>query len=67
MTKVSKYVTTLNKSQQRSLKALYDRKSLPITYRQFRKRVHINALMDCAMIQWCGMWIGIELDGYMHS
>jgi len=22
---------------------------------------------DCLMIQWCGMWIGIEKDGYTHS
>ena len=22
---------------------------------------------DCLMIQWCGMWLGIELDGYTHS
>jgi len=82
--KVSRYVTTLNKQQQRSLKALFDRQPIlaeikplqgsamlshqfPISYRQFRKRVVYNSLLDCAMIQWCGMWIGIELDGYMHS
>ncbi len=22
---------------------------------------------DCVMIEWCGMWLGIELDGYTHS
>ena len=21
----------------------------------------------CVMIQWCGMWLGIEPDGYTHS
>ena len=25
------------------------------------------ATSDCLMIQWCGMWLGIELDGYTHS
>ncbi len=22
---------------------------------------------DCVMIEWCGMWLGIEKDGYAHS
>jgi hypothetical protein len=22
---------------------------------------------DCIMVQWCGMWLGIETDGYTHS
>jgi hypothetical protein len=22
---------------------------------------------DCAMVHWCGMWLGIEQDGYTHS
>ena len=35
------------------------------TYREFRRRVIIG--VDCAMIQWCGMWLGIESDGYTHS
>jgi hypothetical protein len=84
MPKVSRYVWTLNKQQQRSLKALFDRHPIyrevpalqgsalqayqvPLTYRQFRKDVHINTLLNCAMVQWCGMWIGIETDGYTHS
>jgi hypothetical protein len=36
-----------------------------MTYRQFRKlaRVSFGALM----VPWCGMWLGIEQDGYTHS
>jgi len=22
---------------------------------------------DCIMVKWCGMWLGIERDGYTHS
>lgn len=35
------------------------------SYREFRKRAVQG--FDCIMMQWCGMWIGIELDGYTHS
>lgn len=36
-----------------------------MSYRQFRKRVHGGS--GCIMVQWCGMWLGIEPDGYTHS
>lgn len=83
MPQVSKWVQTLNKAQQRSLKRVFDRgpvysnedmKRLPnsyqqyctrLTYRQFRKKVQFS--FDCAMVPWCGMWLGIEQDGYTHS
>ena len=35
------------------------------TYKQFRKRVEPG--LGCIMILWCGMWIGIEKDGYAHT
>lgn len=35
------------------------------TYREFRRRVVFCS--DYVMIPWCGMWLGIELDGYTHS
>jgi hypothetical protein len=38
---------------------------VPLTYRQFRKRVTHS--FDCLMLHWCGMWLGIESDGYTHS
>ena len=34
-------------------------------YRAFRRRV--EAGHDCLMLKWCGMWLGIEPDGYTHS
>ncbi len=26
-----------------------------------------TAFGDCVMVPWCGMWLGIETDGYTHS
>jgi hypothetical protein len=38
----------------------------PLTYRQFRKKVH-PFIGGGVMIYWCGMHLGIEEDGYTHS
>ncbi len=35
------------------------------TYRQFRRTV--QPALGCIMVPWCGMWLGIEPDGYTHS
>lgn len=41
---------------------------VPITYRQFRRGVQPTFGMDGAIvIQWAGMWLVIETDGYTHS
>lgn len=74
---------SLNKAQRVALKRVFDRfpiypsynagptsnptspTSKPLTYMQFRRSVIISR--DCAMVQWCGMWLGIEHDGYTHS
>lgn len=34
-------------------------------YRKFRRTVQQG--YDCIMVQWAGMWLGIESDGYTHS
>ena len=78
MPQVSKYVQTLSKPQQLALKQVFARfpqdvfgknadetGNHRITYRQFRKTVRIG--WGCAMVQWAGMWLGIEPDGYTHS
>ncbi len=39
---------------------------IPMSYRQFR-RTAVNHLQGCVMVPWCGMWLGIETDGYVHS
>ena len=69
------------KAQRMALKRIYDRrpifpyrtdeeiaagiKAVPITYKQFRRG--LQAGYDCVMIQWAGMWVGIEPDGYAHT
>ena len=80
MPRVTRFVQTLNKAQQRALLRVYERCAIhpqpdgtpqrvingkPMTYRAFRRTVQFS--FDCAMVQWCGMWLGIELDGYTHS
>ena len=35
-------------------------------FMSFMERAQIGS-WDCLMIQWCGMWLGIEQDGYTHS
>lgn len=77
MPQVSRYVRTLSKPQQLALQRVYNRgpvyytiaeascNAAPMTYRQFRKTVQQS--YDCAMVYWCGMWLGIEQDGYTHS
>jgi len=37
----------------------------PVDYRTFRKTIQAGS--DCHMVKWCGMWLGIETDGYVHS
>lgn len=66
------------REQRKVLKRVYDRRPmfheevvnhvpllLRTTYREFRKTLHRGP--DCVMIQWSGMWLGIEPDGYTHS
>jgi hypothetical protein len=37
-------------------------------YRRFRAKVQpCFDKSGCVMIQWRGMWLGIETDGYTHS
>jgi hypothetical protein len=36
-----------------------------VPYREFRRGVHMGT--DCVMVNFCGMWLGIEPDGYTHS
>ena len=71
----------LTKDQRKALKRVYDRSPLwpgdhnrirntsqeghAISYREFRKSVAPG--YGCVMVKWCGMWLGIEPDGYTHS
>jgi hypothetical protein len=55
----------LNKAQRAALFRKWRQDGQGMSYRQFRATVQTG--FDCIMVQWCGMWLGIELDGYTHS
>ncbi len=54
-----------NKAQRIAIHRKWTQDNQNMTYRQFRKTVLEG--YDCLMVQWCGMWLGIESDGYTHS
>lgn len=55
----------LTKAQQKSLFRKWKQDNQGLPYRQFRKTVQPGP--GCIMVQWCGMWLGIETDGHTHS
>jgi hypothetical protein len=56
----------ITKAQQKAVLKVYLRDiEEASSYLQFRRRVKRGR--DCIMLQWKGMWLGIELDGYTHS
>ena len=59
---------TINKAQRLAVKRQYDKNpdGAP-SYRQFRKRVVSGFNNDYIMIEWGGMYVGIEKDGYAHT
>lgn len=60
----------LTKEQRRALYVKWCQigDSLRPTYREFRKTVQpYYDGSGCVMVKWCGMWLGIETDGYTHS
>ena len=57
----------MNKLQQLALLRKWTQANQGMTYLQFRRTVVGASGMDCAMVPWSGMWLGIETDGYTHS
>jgi len=64
----------ITKAQRHALKRVYDRPheyknqyagNKQQSYRKFRSTIQPGC--DCIMVHWCGMWLGIEKDGYTHS
>ena len=58
---------TLTKPQTKSLYRKWLQNDQGLTYLSFRRSVIVNTLSDCAIVKWCGLYLGIELDGYTHS
>lgn len=57
----------LSKAQRKALFRVWTRNPSDMSYRQFRKKVQPCFGDSCVIVPWCGMWLGIELDGYTHS
>ena len=55
----------LNKAQRQSLLRKWLQDNQNLSYLKFRRTVQPG--WDCVMVKWCGMWLGIERDGYTHS
>ena len=57
----------LTKAQRKSLLIKWQIDNQGLSYKQFRKTVEPCVGLTCVMVEWCGMWLGIETDGYTHS
>ena len=56
----------ITREQRKAIKRKFDQCPDGATsYREFRRRVVQG--YDCLMLPWCGMWLGVESDGYTHS
>jgi hypothetical protein len=56
----------LTRQQRCALRRVYLRASEGKTYFQFRRTVFTYD-KTCIMVPWCGMFLGIEADGEIHS
>lgn len=55
----------LTRKQREALRRVWMRGADERSYREMRAAVLPGH--DCVMLQWAGMWLGIERDGYTHS
>lgn len=56
------------KEQRKAIHAKWKLNNQGKTYRAFRATVKPTFGMDGAVVvEWCGMWVAIEKDGYAHT
>ncbi len=56
------------KAQQKALLEVYNRdRSVERSYLALRRRTHPTYGNGCHMVEWKGMFLGIEPDGHVHS
>jgi len=53
----------LNELQEKSLRLKWEQDNQGMTYQEFKDTVQYCS-DDCVLVQWSGMWLGIETDGY---
>lgn len=64
-------MVTTTKEQRKALRRLYFNGMFPskgVSYKEFRKTLLPEfGGYGAVMVPYCGMWVGIEKDGYAHS
>lgn len=61
-------MTKTTKAQRAAIHRKWSQDNQGKSYRAFRKEVFPTFGCDNAVtVQWCGMWLCIETDGYTHS
>jgi hypothetical protein len=58
---------TITKAQRKALHRKWLQNDQNMSYRAFRASAGKSIGMDCVLIRWSGMTLGIEPDGYTHS
>jgi hypothetical protein len=58
---------TLTRAQRKAVVQLYQVLEPAMSYRQFRRRFHVDAIMGCVIGTYGFLTYGIELDGYTHT
>jgi hypothetical protein len=54
--------------QEMALLEVYSRQEMDISLDDFKASAEfLIGGGGCLMVQWCGMWLGIEPDGHTHS
>lgn len=61
------YWVPLTRPQMEALYNLYKRQASHNTYLSFRRTAQYSKLNGWVMVRWCGMWVGIESEGYTHT
>lgn len=61
-------VAELSTAEHEALRKVFDRDhDGAFDFQAFVTRARRDAIMGCIMVPWCGMWLGVEPDGYTHS
>lgn len=58
---------TLTRAQREALHRKWKQDNQGMSYREFRKSAGLLIWDHCLLVRWCGMTLGIERDGHVHS
>jgi len=63
----AQYETATTPAQRDAMIEVFTRRKLEMKWPAFLASANLDALMGCIMVPWCGMWLGIEPDGWTHG